>query len=181
MSFSTVFILVEWGRADHLTDALSVVSYAGHTLYGDELLVSPPPCLALGQVGNWVVVFLPQQQASALADRALFERLSTGRRAFGAALCSEPLQVALTYAVQGTVQRHAVWTDGLVTHEVGAPLLGEEASEIPDEILVMDLMEKHAGVRWNELESATLVRLVPNPGYTDEDVIAALADVLSAR
>lgn len=179
MSFSTVFVLLEWGRADQLTAALSDVAYTGHSVHADELMVSPPPGLAMGQVGNWAVIFLPQIYGSVLADQALFRRLSSGRRAFGATLQSAPLQVGLTYAVQGEISRQVVWTNGLVTHEAGTALLGEEASEIPDEILVMDLMERHAGVRWKELEDAMLVRLVPHPGLKNKDVIAALAEVLS--
>ena len=181
MSFSTVFVLLEWVRADQLQPALSAVASAGPALYADELLDCPAPAVVVGQVGSWTLIFLPQRYANVLADEALFCRLSAGRRAFGASLQSEPLQVGLTFAEQGALRRRAVWTNGLLVHASGAPLLGEEASEIPDESLVIDLMERHANVRWAELEGATLVRLIPHAGLKNRDVIAALVDVVSPR
>lgn len=179
MSFSTVFVLLEWVRADQLQPALAAVASPGPALYADELLVSPAPAVVLGQVGSWSVIFLPQRYGSVLADDDLFRRLSAGRRAFGATLQTEPLQVGITFAEQGEIRRRAVWTNGLLVHQTGTALRGEEASEIPDEGLVIDLMERHTSVRWAELEGATLVRLIPHAGLKNKDVIAAIAGVLS--
>lgn len=174
MSFSTLFVLLRGVRSQDLLAAVSHIADPGRPTLADELMVSPPPELAIGDLGDWAAIFLPDRFASLLMEDSQLKRMSCRTRVFAAILQTEPLLAGLYMAAGGVVRRRVIFKNGLPIYEIGNPLPGEEKAEIPDETLVIDLLEVATGIGWLDVERAMLVRVLPHAGCTNAEVIEAI-------
>lgn len=174
MSFSTFFVLLHRVESDDLLHAVSHLADPGRPTLADELMVAPPPEIGVGNVGDWAAIFLPNRFASLMMEDRQLRRMSQRTRVFAAILQTEPLLAGLYMASGGVVRRRVVFRNGLPVYEVGNPLPDEEDCEIPDENLVIELLEAATGIKWLEMERAMLIRILPHAGYKNADVIEAM-------
>ena len=147
----------------------------GRPTLADELMVAPPPEIAVGQLGDWAAIFLPSRFASLMMEDRQLRRMSRRTRVFASILQTEPLLAGLYMASGGVVRRRVVFKNGLPIYEVGTPLPGEDEVEIPDEHLVIELLTAATGIEWRALEQAMLIRILPHAGCRNADVIESIA------
>ena len=174
MSFSTFFVLLHNVESDDLLHAVSHVADPGRPTLADELMVAPPPEVGIGMVGDWAAIFMPNRFASLLMEDRQLRRMSRRTRVFAAIMQTEPLLAGMYMASGGVVRRRVVFRNGLPVYEVGNPLPGEEECEIPDESLVIELLEAATGIKWRDMERAMLIRILPHAGCTNAEVIEAI-------